>query len=392
MTAPELDATPGMEAAAALAKLLERTKAALGDPHVEPADAISLLALESGELRRKYRGPTFKPPGFIDELHALEADESIVTPPVIVEGLLRQGERAVLGGASKSFKSWGTLDLAFCVAAGIPWLGRETHQGVVWYVNLELPRWAVRKRLGDIADAHELAPPVNNLFVWTLRDIPVTPEALREHFVAMRLQGLKLVAVDPVYKLLNGRDENSAADMAALLAPLGGICLDTGAALATNAHFAKGNAAGKEAMDRISGSGVFSRDPDSLLTLTRHEEEGCFTVETSLRTFAPAEPFVIRWKHPLFHVEAGLDPENLRTARKPGRPPFDETKLLPLLPPSGLPKPEWRKAAGKRLDIVKTTFYEAAAKLIAAGRVEETADGLCVPVAPKAAPLPYADA
>jgi hypothetical protein len=44
------------------------------------------------------------------------------------------------------------------------------------------------------------------------------------------------------------------------------------------------------------------------------------------------------------------------------------------------------------LDIVKTTFYEAAAKLIAAGRVEETADGLCVPVAPKAAPLPYADA
>ena len=44
-------------------------------------------------------------------------------------------------------------------------------------------------------------------------------------------------------------------------------------------HFAKGNASAKGTIDRISGSGVFARDPDSLVVFTRHEEEGAFVVE-----------------------------------------------------------------------------------------------------------------
>ena len=36
-------------------------------------------------------------------------------------------------------------------------------------------------------------------------------------------------------------------------------------------HFAKGNPAAKESIDRISGSGVFARDPDR----TRRSEPGC---------------------------------------------------------------------------------------------------------------------
>jgi hypothetical protein len=40
-------------------------------------------------------------------------------------------------------------------------------------------------------------------------------------------------------------------------------------------------------MDRMSGSGVFARDADTILTLTEHEVEGCFAVEMNLRNLPP---------------------------------------------------------------------------------------------------------
>lgn len=39
-------------------------------------------------------------------------------PPQIIEGLLHQGCKMVLGGTSKSNKSWCLLDLAVSVASG----------------------------------------------------------------------------------------------------------------------------------------------------------------------------------------------------------------------------------------------------------------------------------
>ena len=79
-------------------------------------------------------------------------------------------------------------------------------------------------------------------------------------------------------------------------------------------HFAKGNAAAKETIDRISGSGVFARDPDSLITFTKHEEEDAYTIEMVLRNLPPVKPFVVRWQWPLFRREESLDPAHLKTA------------------------------------------------------------------------------
>jgi hypothetical protein len=97
------------------------------------------------------------------------------------------------------------------------------------------------------------------------------------------------------------------------------LSTDTGAAVAFGAHFSKGNQSAKEAIDRISGSGVFARDPDSIMVLTRHEQDGAFTVETILRNFKPLEPFVIRWDFPLFRRDDSLDPARLKQP-KAGRP------------------------------------------------------------------------
>jgi AAA domain len=82
-----------------------------------------------------------------------------------------------------------------------------------------------------------------------------------------------LVIIDPTYKLLGTADENSATDISALLNMVESLAVSTGAAVAMAGHFAKGNASAKESIDRISGSGVFARDPDSLIIFTKHEQE-----------------------------------------------------------------------------------------------------------------------
>jgi len=121
---------------------------------------------------------------------------------------------------------------------------------------------------------------------------------------------------DPIYKTLQGRDENAAGDVGQVCNEIEAVAVQTGAAVAFGAHFAKGNAAAKQAIDRISGSGVFARDPDTIITATPHEEEDCFTVDMILRNFPPPGGFAIRWRYPRMVRDASLDPENLR---KPGK-------------------------------------------------------------------------
>jgi hypothetical protein len=46
-------------------------------------------------------------------------------PPQIIEGILHQGCKMILGGTSKSNKSWCLLDLALSVASGQNWWRRR---------------------------------------------------------------------------------------------------------------------------------------------------------------------------------------------------------------------------------------------------------------------------
>ena len=128
-----------------------------------------------------------------------------------------------------------------------------------------------------------------------------------------------LIIIDPIYKLLGLRDENKAGDIASLLNEIEALAVETGAAVAFGAHYSKGNQAGKEVIDRIGGSGVFARDPDSILNFTKHEENDCFTVDATLRNHPPIKPFVVRWEYPLMCADATLNPSELK---QPGRPEF----------------------------------------------------------------------
>ena len=171
--------------------------------------------------------------------------------------------------------------------------------------------------------------------------------------------------------MLLGRDENKAGDIASLLNEIELLAVRTGAAVAFGAHYSKGNQAAKESIDRIGGSGVFARDPDSILSFTRHEEPDCFTVEMTLRNHPPRQPFVVRWEYPLFTVENALNPERLK--QPAGRKPKEELaadKIFELLA-KPMSTVVWQKLAVDELGASKATFYRRKEGLEKAGKIRK---------------------
>ena len=239
-------------------------------------------------------------------------------PPQLIGGILHKGCKMVLGGTSKSNKSWALLDMATSVASGVDWWGQPTKQAHVLYANFELQTWAICERLESIARAKPgLSGLGDNLSVWNLRGRAADFSALRPELERLLdREEYGLIIIDPVYKLLGGRDENSNGEVADLMNEFERLADRTGAAVVLAHHFAKGDSSAKGAIDRMSGAGAWGRDPDSLLIMTPHEEPDCFTVTSILRNLPALPEFVVEWDFPLLHRRDGLNPTALRTPKR----------------------------------------------------------------------------
>lgn len=235
-------------------------------------------------------------------------------PPELITGILHQGCKMILGGTSKSNKSWCLLDLAMSVASGQEWWGRPCNQARVMYVNFELQPWAIDGRLASLRAARpECQFTKETLAIWNLRghnaDLTLLRPRLEEKMAQSRFG---LIIVDPAYKVLGNRDENANGEIAGLMNEFEALAQKTGAAIVIAHHFAKGDSTAKNAMDRMSGAGAWARDPDSIMVLTPHEEENCFTVTSILRNLPQLPEFVLAWDFPLMRLARELNPDALR--------------------------------------------------------------------------------
>jgi hypothetical protein len=323
----------------------------------EQGDVGETLAFASERLAAIERNGSKSPFGLpqIEDAAAL-ISQPIILPEDVIDGVLHKGGKIAFGGASKSMKSWMLDGLAVSVATGRKWLGKfPTKRGCVLYVNLEIQSGFFAKRIKTICDAQQIKIDAGYLQVLNLRGFATDPSKLLAQLLrAIKPDEFVLIIIDPIYKLLGGRDENAASDIASLLNEIESLAVKTGAAVAFGAHYPKGNVSQRDSIDRIGGSGVFARDPDSIMNLTRHDEADCFTVEMTLRNHPPQEPFVVRWAYPLLIVDDSLDPADLKKAgRKPESTPNDVLDLLAAKP---LTEAEWRELARKKLHISRRTF------------------------------------
>lgn len=237
-----------------------------------------------------------------------------VAPPQIIEGVLHQGCKMILGGTSKSNKSWCLLDLGLSVASGEKWWGRKCTKSPVVYINFELQPWALAERINALCAARPERKGIGDAFhLWNLRghnsDISLLRPKLEEQLARYQFG---LIILDPAYKVLGNRDENANGEIASLMNELEAMAQKTGAAVVVAHHFAKGDSTAKNAMDRMSGAGAWARDPDSIVVLTPHEEENCFTVTSILRNLPCLPEFVVAWDYPLMRVASDLNPDALR--------------------------------------------------------------------------------
>lgn len=213
-----------------------------------------------------------------DDLPDLENDLGEDLPelaPPLIGGVLRQGHKLLLAGPSKAGKSFALIELAICIAEGLPWMGFPCAQGKVLYVNLELDRASCLHRFRDVRQSMQAtfhrSVSSHSVSIWNLRGHSVPMDKLAPKLIRRAAkQNYIAVILDPIYKVITG-DENSADQMAAFCNQFDKVCTELGCAVIYCHHHSKGAQGGKRSMDRASGSGVFARDPDALLDMIELE-------------------------------------------------------------------------------------------------------------------------
>ena len=291
----------------------------------------------------------------------------LVRPRELVQGLVHQGTKAVLSGGSKTCKTWILLDLALSVATGRAFLRWPTTRGKVLFVNLEIHECFFKERLEQLMGSRGITH-ADRLHLLNLRGTNVNLNALVEQII-VQAEGKRyaMIIIDPVYKIMAGKSENSASAVSQVCNSLERIAKTTGAAVVFAHHFTKGNAKNKRMIDRMSGSGVFGREPDTIITLAEHSQPDCYTVEMVLRNLAPQDSFVVQWQHPAMVERDDLDPEDMRPERG-GANEANDNAVLALLDAGPLASREW-ETRSIALGISRRTYFRVKSRLLSHHRV-----------------------
>jgi hypothetical protein len=236
--------------------------------------------------------------------------------PIVIDGLLRQGETMNVIGASKAGKSWLIHGLAVSVANGLWWLAREVTKGKVLIIDNELHPETLIDRLQKVTAEIGNGATMKDIDVLSLRGVADRADVVG---LVHRLNELKpdryrLICIDALYRAIPaGTSESDNAQMMQVYNQLDRIARVTGSAIVLNHHATKGDQSGKAVTDVGSGAGAISRATDTHLVIRPHEDEELCVLEAVCRSFPPPEPKSIRFWWPLW--EATGDEPKLKQAK-----------------------------------------------------------------------------
>jgi hypothetical protein len=249
-----------------------------------------------------------------------DADTIISSDLPEVETILRDvfgaGDVVQVNGSAKSRKTFILVQLAVCIACGIPFLDIDVTPGPVVFLNMEIRPAHFQRRLKRMMTAlHVTGPLPHKLLVLHGRG-RTADAALSDTRAAAKRCRAGTIILDPVYKLSPSGDENAGKDTKAIVATMDALAEDTGAAISYAHHCAKGSPADRKAVDRGAGHSTLARAYDAALSILPHRDEpDAFVVEWTLRNFAPRPTAAIRWQDGCFRMAYDLapDPETSKT-------------------------------------------------------------------------------
>ena len=122
-------------------------------------------------------------------------------------------------------------------------------------------------------------------------------------------------------------------------------------------------------MDRMSGAGVWIRDPDAIMVLTPHEEPDCFTVSSILRNLPHQPEFVVSLDFPLMKVASDLNPTALRRPQSKNKVCSDKEFLDAIITGEGKTFGRVMQDSKDLLEVSRSTANRLLKRLVAAGLV-----------------------
>lgn len=251
--------------------------------------------------------------------------------PIVVDGLIREGDVCNIVAAPKVGKSWLALNLAMSVASGETWLGQfETVRGRTLYVDNELHPTDAAFRLVEVSRALETAPEVltNQYHVVSFRGFPVELSIVCRwirHMVKERERGYyKLIVIDTLSKMLAGdKSENDNLYFRSIYTQLESLASDIGSAIVIVHHTSRGDQSEKSVTDTGAGAGSQSRACDCHIAVRPHAEDGFCVLDAAVRSFPGSPSLSIRWEYPLWTVDGGKTPELGNTQTRKRRQQLD---------------------------------------------------------------------
>jgi hypothetical protein len=207
----------------------------------------------------------------------------------LVEPLWGESSVGVIGGAPKCAKTWLGLDLALSVATGTACLGRYAvpRPGPVLIYLAEDALTVVRERIEGMARHRNLELAGVEIHVITVPSLRLDRELHRQRLLeTVRRLRPRLLLLDPLVRL-HGIDENSATEVAGLLAYIRALQRQLDLSVILVHHTRKNAAGGVAAGQGLRGSSDLHAFGDSNLYLRRLHQR---LVLLSEHRAAPASP------------------------------------------------------------------------------------------------------
>lgn len=190
--------------------------------------------------------------------------ESLSDAPII-EGLIREREVAQLVGPAKSQKTWFAMHAACAIAGGKDFIGRRTAKKRVLYIDYELKRSTLKKRLSMVSRERP-----DGLDILSLRGRDKLPTV--SHIIGMiKRKGYGFIVVDSLYCTECLSEENNNDSVPKELKKLHRITSEASASLLIVDHTAKGGGKDRSAVDSSRGASAKGGFFDSVLALRPQE-------------------------------------------------------------------------------------------------------------------------
>lgn len=247
----------------------------------------------------------------------------------LVSGFIESGEVFVIVGQAKAGKSLVALQMALCIALGVPFIGKKCARRKVYIANLEVSERQYKKRLRRICKGLD-ANPANLrgwLFIDNMKGETASWNTALDKCKAHRCE---VAIIDPFYQIAHIAETDEVQCLEAVEAMKAFSNADI--TLGIVFHSPKGFSGDRQLIDMISGSSILARFPESVIGLLNHaSEKTTRVIDAVLRNYPPPEPFTVSIGEGVLELAPSIAPEvaTARNAWKRAQPTHTTVDILP---------------------------------------------------------------